>query len=188
MTTPDYQYYFQKDEWSKDDIDYLLNYADFEELLLASIHAGTLPYRSEEHPRDIISIHNEALRYGSSDTTHIKKTETKYFIKPVDFVPWAISKDLPVPTEISTWYSSNLPNEKEKLDPREETTYLHIIGALLDFISGETPTISAHPDFTKRAKLIEILDKQYAGYAGLTKRTLQSKFAQAKRKFEDISR
>ena len=69
---------------------------------------------------------------------------------------------------------------KEKpIGEREKTTYLNIIGALLEVIKGESPDISKRPDFSSEAKLIE----HFAAFdiPGLSKSTLESKFAQAKR-------
>ena len=70
--------------------------------------------------------------------------------------------------------SNNKPNLP--LDARSETTYLHIIGAMLEtFIQGK------HADFSSEAKLREFFSHKYAGFKGLTERTLAEKFAAAKR-------
>ena len=71
-------------------------------------------------------------------------------------------------------------SEKRKpLDIREERTYLNIIGALLEVITGKSPGLQKHPDFISQAKLIEhFCDFEMPG---LSKSTLESKFAAAKR-------
>jgi len=67
----------------------------------------------------------------------------------------------------------------DKLSPRSERTYLNIIGALLEVINGESPGMQQHPDFISQAKLIEhFCDFEMSG---LSKSTLESKFAAAKR-------
>lgn len=71
------------------------------------------------------------------------------------------------------------------IDPRLETTYLRIIGALYDYISGESPGIDAHPSFENQEKLIHHIVEKY-GYRGLRKRTLEDKLAKAKRSFNDL--
>ena len=69
--------------------------------------------------------------------------------------------------------------KKKPLDIREERTYLNIIGALLEVITGESPGLQKHPDFISQAKLIEhFCDFEMPG---LSKSTLESKFAAAKR-------
>lgn len=64
------------------------------------------------------------------------------------------------------------------LDSRSETTYLNIIGAMLEtFIHRSHGDV----DFPSEAKLREFFGKKYAGFKGLTERTLAEKFAAAKR-------
>lgn len=68
------------------------------------------------------------------------------------------------------------------LDSRAETTYLNIIGAML-----ETFVHKHHGDvnFPSEAKLREFLGAKYAGFKGITERTLAEKFAAAKRALND---
>lgn len=67
----------------------------------------------------------------------------------------------------------NLP-----LDIRSETTYLHIIGAMLEtFVHKRYGELQ----FTSEAQLIEFLRTKFDGYRGLSSRTLADKFAAAKR-------
>ncbi|MBD9356967.1 hypothetical protein [Methylomonas albis] len=73
-----------------------------------------------------------------------------------------------------------------KIDPRLENSYLLTIGALLEFISGKSPGIAKHQGFESEAKLIEYLDHKYGDYEGVSKRTLQSRFAEAKRRLKDV--
>ena len=75
--------------------------------------------------------------------------------------------------------SAEPPNE------RSEKTYLNIIFALLDCIQGDVPGIGKHPEFKSEAKLIEAISAKYLGFAGLTKRTLEDKFAAAKKNYKD---
>ena len=69
-----------------------------------------------------------------------------------------------------------------ELDPRSEKTYLNIIGALLEYIRGESPGIDKHPNYSSQAQLIDLF-VEYEIY-GLKKTTLEAKFAAAKRSFE----
>jgi len=69
----------------------------------------------------------------------------------------------------------------DKLSPRSERTYLNIIGALLEVITGESPGMKKHSDFISQAKLIEYFCE--FEMSGLSKSTLESKFAAAKRSF-----
>ena len=64
---------------------------------------------------------------------------------------------------------------------RAETTYLNIIAALLDCITGNLPNVQKHPSFENESKLIEFIDEQFRGYGGLSKSNLSRKFPEAKR-------
>lgn len=64
------------------------------------------------------------------------------------------------------------------LDSRAETTYLNIIGAMLEtFVHKDHGEVN----FPSEAKLREFLSEGYAGFKGLTERTLAEKFAAAKK-------
>ncbi|MFC1814395.1 hypothetical protein ACFL0M_00325 [Thermodesulfobacteriota bacterium] len=64
------------------------------------------------------------------------------------------------------------------LDSRSETTYLNIIGAMLEtFVHRSHGEI----DFPSEAKLREFFSQKYAGFKGLTERTLAEKFSAAKK-------
>lgn len=64
---------------------------------------------------------------------------------------------------------------------RAESTYQHIIAALLACIAGELPDFTKHPSFSSEAKLIEAIEHYYKGYGGLSKSNLSRKFPQARR-------
>jgi hypothetical protein len=63
---------------------------------------------------------------------------------------------------------------------KTESSSLPIIGALLLFIRG-TGGIGKHPDFKSETKLIDWMTQVVGGYAGLSKRNLEGKFAAAKK-------
>ena len=65
-----------------------------------------------------------------------------------------------------------------------ESTYLNIIGALTEVINGRHGG-AKHPDFKNQSELIAMIETQYRGYSGLSKRTLEEKFAKAKRSLEN---
>jgi hypothetical protein len=69
-------------------------------------------------------------------------------------------------------------------DGRSETTYLNIIAALLECISGSLPKVEKHPSFASEAKLIEAIAANFQGYNGLSQSNLTRKFPEAKRSME----
>ena len=92
------------------------------------------------------------------------------------------------------WAMKELPNLKNikynqlemlrketPIGKREKSSYLRIIGALVEYISGKTPGVDKHPSFENETKLIADLDKFYDGYEGLSASNLSRKFPQANR-------
>lgn len=82
----------------------------------------------------------------------------------------------------------DVKNEKY-LSQKSETTYLHIIGALLDVVSRGIPdgersgsNIGPAENFSSEGKLIQAVAGRYQGFSGMSERNLQKKFALAKKK------
>lgn len=67
-------------------------------------------------------------------------------------------------------------------DLRNETTYLHIVGGLLTLLLGHGPSGKPYSSFTTQAAIIDALVAQHGGRLGITERTLQARFAEAKRR------
>ena len=125
----------------------------------AAINADT--FRALQADRDALKIKLNTLE----TKYHATEEENKVLRKKVD--------DL----------TTNLKGMGAPHD-RSEKSYQNIIVALLDYIQGNVPGIGKHPDFKSEAQLIEIVSEKYSGYGGLAKRTLEEKFAAAKKNFD----
>lgn len=64
---------------------------------------------------------------------------------------------------------------------RAETTYLNIIGAMLELMLGKSPGGQRYSTFTSQAAVMSTLLAHFEGKPGLSARTLEEKFAAAKR-------
>ncbi|MCP9760728.1 protein kinase [Aquitalea sp. S1-19] len=64
---------------------------------------------------------------------------------------------------------------------RSETTYLNIIGGLLDLILGISPAGRPQSVFDNQTAVISALLAHHKGKPGISQRTLETKFADAKR-------
>ncbi len=71
--------------------------------------------------------------------------------------------------------------ERALPDERSKRTYQHIIAVLLRFIAGEIQDIKPHPSFVNQTRLIDTIVEKFPGCEGLSQRTLQQKFPEAKR-------
>lgn len=72
----------------------------------------------------------------------------------------------------------------KNIGDRAERTYITVIGALLEVISGNSPGMVKHPDFKCEAKLIDHFIS--FNISGLSKSTLKNKFSKAKKKNQFI--
>lgn len=70
---------------------------------------------------------------------------------------------------------ANTPGE------RAETTYLNIIGAMLELMLSKSPNGQPYSNFHSQAAIISVLLAHHEGKPGISARTLEDKFAAAKR-------
>lgn len=68
---------------------------------------------------------------------------------------------------------------------RSELVYLHIVGALLKLLLGHSPSGKPHSVFRSQSAIVSALTAHHENVAGITKRTLDEKFAAAKRSLSD---
>lgn len=67
------------------------------------------------------------------------------------------------------------------LSERGETAYLHIIGALLQLLLGQSPSGQPYSSFRSEDAIMSALVATHGRRLGISERTLQAKFAAAKR-------
>ncbi len=75
----------------------------------------------------------------------------------------------------------NLGKQQTGVDKRSETTYLNIIGALLDLMLGKSSAGKPHSSFNNQEAIICALLGYHEGKQGIASRTLEQKFAEAKK-------
>lgn len=73
------------------------------------------------------------------------------------------------------------------LSDRAEATYLNIVGALLEVMLGKTPSGTPYSRFTSQDAVISALIAHHGNLMGIAERTLQTKFAQARRKLRSTN-
>lgn len=70
---------------------------------------------------------------------------------------------------------------QDPLSARSETTYQHIIGGLLTLLVGPSPAGQPHSSFKSQEAVISALISNFGDRLGIAARTLQAKFAAARR-------
>ncbi len=78
-----------------------------------------------------------------------------------------------------------LLKSQSKLSNRSELVYLHIIGAMLALMLGNSPSGKPHSVFRNQSAIVSALTAHFDKLPGITKRTLDEKFATAKRSLSD---
>jgi len=74
-----------------------------------------------------------------------------------------------------------LTAKQGEISERAETTYLNIIGGMLTLMLGQSPSGSPYSAFKTQEALVSALVAHYGGTMGITERTLNGKFASARR-------
>jgi hypothetical protein len=77
---------------------------------------------------------------------------------------------------------SQMPNACEcGITDRAESTYQHIIGGMLDLMLAQSPGGTPYSSFKTQEAIVSALVAHHTGIMGITERTLNGKFAQARR-------
>jgi hypothetical protein len=120
---------------------------------------------------------------------------------PGDWLAWAARKEIEIPFELqplapadelpgllepskgkaSSDNSAESAKQAEDLDPRERTTYLNTIGALLELLLARNVAGNPRFGYESEARVIEALQQLRPHSRGIKERTLQDTFAAAKR-------
>lgn len=86
--------------------------------------------------------------------------------------------------ELQERVESEGEGKKLEIGLRAETTYQNIIGGLLKLILGTTPGGKPQSVFVDQAAVIEVLLATHGNKPGISRRTLEQKFAAAKRSLD----
>ena len=71
--------------------------------------------------------------------------------------------------------------------PRSESTYLNIVGGLLTLLLGKSPSGMPYSSFLTQEAIISALVAHHGNAMGITERTLQAKFALARRNLQSTT-
>jgi len=72
------------------------------------------------------------------------------------------------------------PTPPHPISERAETTYLNILGAILDLMLNRSPSGRRYSPFETQAAIVSALVAHYGSRMGISERTLNGKFAKAK--------
>ncbi|MFO1435500.1 MAG: hypothetical protein U1F34_03730 [Gammaproteobacteria bacterium] len=126
--------------------------------------------------------HNPGGEYQAPDGT-VKKLKPSYHPSGVfpDAAELVIRR-----ADIEAFEASVAQGEQatgQETGSRERQTLLNVLAGLLGLMLGKTPAGKPQSVYESQAAIIEALLAHYQGKSGISKRTLEEKFAQAKRGF-----
>lgn len=128
-----------------------------------TLNGGFLSLNDEDHA----FVKQDDIRQW---LTTINYTDAFFFLTPPS--EWTNSQEI----------TAKISNHDDKpLPPRAELTYLNIIGGLLELMLGKTPSGKSQSAYEDQAAIISALLVHHKGKSGIAKRTLEEKFAAAKR-------
>lgn len=73
-----------------------------------------------------------------------------------------------------------------ELSERSEAVYQHIVGALVETLLGSTPSGKPNSVFLSQTAIVDSITAHYGGVSGLSKRSLDEKFAAGRRRLSRI--
>lgn len=76
---------------------------------------------------------------------------------------------------------------KSSISDRAEATYLNIIGGMLELFLGQSPSGTAYSCFRTQEAVVSALIAHHGGAMGITERTLNGKFAAARRRLHSAT-
>ncbi|WP_339420322.1 MULTISPECIES: hypothetical protein [unclassified Pseudomonas] len=83
-------------------------------------------------------------------------------------------------------YLRMLAENKQQLSDQSRSSYLNVIGALVDLILGSTKTGRKHSIFESQASIVDWVTSHHEGIKGLSKRSLDEKFAAGRRAIAQV--
>ena len=73
------------------------------------------------------------------------------------------------------------------MSDRAEATYLNIIGGMLELMLGQSPSGASYSSFKTQEAVVSALVAHYGNAMGIAERTLNGKFATARRRLRSAS-
>lgn len=81
-----------------------------------------------------------------------------------------------------------LAENKQQLSDHSKASFLNVIGALVDIMLGSSTAGRRHSIFDSQASIVDSITAHYGGITGLSKRSLDEKFAAGRRSLAQAKR
>lgn len=149
-------------------------------------------YQTQTDGHNVVVARGLIVKRSDGQLYQIQKLDYPFYDDPRPSTPaTSLPKDSALvvrPTAIQEFLAALLYSDhpqSEPLDQRAETTYLNIIGGLLEIMLNKTMPGSKHRVFGNQSAIIQSILEKYNDKHGISQRTLDDKFAKAKRTLKD---
>ncbi|WP_457565274.1 hypothetical protein [Caldithrix abyssi] len=161
------RFILEKDAWTAYDASFLITQ-----------FSGPETQKEDEFKR---KQYEKAINAGVIAKTLKPIDSDKKFFWPIDIFKWAESKGIWDENIFNGFFKNYDLKKKHNTGPKtKESTYINIIGVLLDCINGEVPGLDIKL-IKNQSELIEKITSAYSGYSGLSRSNLEKTFARVKR-------
>ena len=193
-----------------ENLDHFKDYEDYEDYIAAEKYFISIKYCWDIEDASFLmtSFYVEDVNNGENESMQSKlrellkrsviaeKLEPNYtyngfsYFDPQTIINWAIKNRIwsegAFPGLLTGTTEDIKSQVHEALKSRKETTYQHIIAALLECIDGiPNANVKKHPSFNNQSALVDFIANHYKDYDGLSKSNLSRKFPEAKKKLEN---
>ena len=183
MQTPDYQFWTEdKRLWTLIEAACLIAGIEPQplEVFDMKITTGGLAAKIYDALKDAIDL--KGIDFFETRTSALAHRR----VKPNCVTSWAKSRGYSIPAELISLLQPTKADKTQTPGERSETTYLNIIGGLLSLMLSEPSAGKPRSTFNNQSTIISALLEHYRNKPGISQRTLEDKFAAAKRSLNDI--
>ncbi|MBP9033768.1 MAG: hypothetical protein KBG29_07720 [Pseudomonadales bacterium] len=165
-----------EDPWDTDNVPAEVGEAFFDFVPLFGWHVAAL-LKNGRVESDVLDESNGLRKVlaGDGQPYVIVTREQPLYLLSADIACIKLKGELPV----------SAPEQPDReIGPRAQTTYQNIIGGLLDVLLGKSPAGRRYSILENQTAIIDTLISNYPRKPGITRRTLEEKFAEAKRSLD----
>ncbi|WP_342030483.1 hypothetical protein [Pseudomonas syringae] len=122
----------------------------------------------------------EHIRYGTYLTLQADRDALEVQLKATEATLQVLMNELQA-AGVERETLRMLAENKKNLSDQSKTSFLNVIGALVDLILGSTEAGRKHSIFESQASIVDSITSHHDGVKGLSKRSLDEKFAAGRR-------
>ncbi|KTB77668.1 hypothetical protein AO069_18135 [Pseudomonas syringae pv. syringae PD2774] len=134
-----------------------------------------------------IAADQETIRYGTYLILQADRDALQVQLKATEATLQALMGELTA-AGLERENLRSLAENKKNVSDHSKTSFLNVIGALVNIMLGSSKAGRRHSIFDSQASIVDSITAHYSGVAGLSKRSLDEKFAAGRRSLAQAKR